>query len=58
MFILPVLPGMDPLTTQSTSYSFNKSMQATGWTDSPIGGRAVMWNNDAAHSIINLGVWR
>jgi uncharacterized membrane protein len=57
MFILPVLPGMDPLTTQATSYSFNKSMQAAGWTDSPNGGRAVMWNNDAAHSIINLGVF-
>lgn len=48
---------MDPMTTQTISYSFNKAMQATGWTDSPNGGRAVMWNNDAAHSIINLGVF-
>ncbi len=54
---LPVLPGADPVNAQAISFAFNKSLQGAGWCDSPEGQRAVLWNNDAAHSIVNLGVF-
>lgn len=57
MVSLPVLPGADPVNAQSISFAFNKSLQGAGWSDSPAGQRAVLWNNDAAHSIVNLGVF-
>jgi uncharacterized membrane protein len=57
MISLPVLPEADQLNAQAISFAFNKSLQGAGWSDSPGGQRAVLWNNDAAHSIVNLGVF-
>jgi uncharacterized membrane protein len=55
---LPTLSGGDPTTATAISFAFNKSMQAAGWAgDSTIGQHAVLWNNDAAHSIVDLGVF-
>jgi len=55
--MLPVLPGADPVTGQASSFSFNKSNQAAGWSECPTGQHAVLWNSDAAHSIVDLGVF-
>jgi uncharacterized membrane protein len=57
MISLPVLPGADPVNAQAISFAFNKSLQGAGWSDSPAGQRAVLWNNDATHSIVDLGVF-
>jgi uncharacterized membrane protein len=55
---LPVLPGGDPTTAWAISVAFNKSMQAAGYSsNSVISQHAVLWNNDAAHSIVDLGVF-
>lgn len=55
---LPILAGGDPTTASAVSYGFNKSMQAAGYAmNSAIGQHAVFWNNDAAHSIVDLGVF-
>jgi uncharacterized membrane protein len=55
---LPVLPGGDPTTASSVPWAFNQSMQAAGYSmNSAIGQRAAFWNNDATHSIVDLGVF-
>jgi uncharacterized membrane protein len=55
---LPILPGGDPTTAWATSVSFNKNMEAAGYsTNSAIGQHAAFWKNDAAHSIVDLGVF-
>ena len=58
LFTLPLLPGGDPLTASAISFAFNKSTQAAGWSsNSAIGQHAVFWNNDAAHTVVDLGVF-
>lgn len=59
MTTLPVLPGADPVNAQAISWAFNKSLQGAGWSDGPTGTgqRAVFWNNDVAHTAVNLGVF-
>jgi uncharacterized membrane protein len=54
---LPVLPGgADPKYTGSLPMAFNRAGQAAGWaTNDVIGQHAVLWNNDGAHSIRDLG---
>ncbi|MFL6588985.1 MAG: hypothetical protein ACJ8M4_02300 [Chthoniobacterales bacterium] len=55
---LPLLPGSDPLNSSSVSFAFNKTLEAAGWaTNSQIGQHAAFWKNDAAHTIIDLGVF-
>jgi uncharacterized membrane protein len=55
---LPILAGGDPTTASAVSFAFNKNMQAVGYsTNSAIGQHAVFWNNDSAHSIVDLGVF-
>ena len=55
---LPLLPGSDPLNASSISFAFNKSLEAAGWaSNSQIGQHAVFWKNDAAHTIVDLGVY-
>jgi uncharacterized membrane protein len=55
---LPLLPGSDLTTTSSESRAFNQSMQAVGYcANSTVGQRAVFWNSDAAHTIVDLGVF-
>jgi hypothetical protein len=55
---LPILPGGDPTTASAISFAFNKSNQAAGWAaNNVIGQHAAFWNNDAAHSIVDLGVF-
>jgi uncharacterized membrane protein len=55
---LPILPTGDPATTSAVSSAFNKNMQAAGYCmNSAIGQRAVFWNSDAAHTIVDLGVF-
>jgi uncharacterized membrane protein len=57
IFSLPVLPSADPVNASAISFAFNKSNQAAGWSDGAAGQHAVLWNNDAAHSIVDLGVF-
>jgi uncharacterized membrane protein len=58
LITLPILPGGDPITASATSRAFNKNMEATGdSSNSEIGQHAVFWKNDAAHSIVDLGVF-
>jgi uncharacterized membrane protein len=58
LITLPILPGGDPTTASAVSSAFNKNMQAAGYSsNSAIGQHAVFWNNDAAHSIVDLGVF-
>jgi uncharacterized membrane protein len=55
---LPVLAGGDPTTASAVPWGFNKSMQAAGYcSNSAISQHAVFWNNDAAHTIFDLGVF-
>ncbi|MFL6583794.1 MAG: hypothetical protein ACJ8KU_04685 [Chthoniobacterales bacterium] len=55
---LPILPGSDPLNASAISFAFNKSLQAAGWATNPeISQHAAFWNNDAAHTIVDLGVY-
>src|SRR4051794_23590218 len=58
LITLPLLTGGDPTTTSAVSSAFNKSMQATGYCSNSVNGHhAVFWNNDAAHTIVDLGVF-
>ncbi len=58
LITLPLLPGSDPLNSSSISFAFNKSNEAAGWAaNSAIGQHAVFWKSDAAHSIVDLGVF-
>lgn len=58
LITLPVLPSSNPTTASAISLAFNKSMQAAGYSgNSDIGQHAVFWNNDAAHTIVDLGVF-
>jgi uncharacterized membrane protein len=55
---LPVLPGGDPTTASAIPFAFNKTNEAAGWSgNSQIGQRATFWKNDAAHTIVDLGVF-
>lgn len=55
---LAVLPGGDPTTASSVPWAFNASLQAAGYSmNTEIGQRAAFWNNDAAHSVVDLGVF-
>ena len=55
---LPVLPGgINSKFTFANANAFNQSGQAAGYAQTDqIGQHAVLWNNDAAHSIVDLGV--
>ena len=56
---LPVLPGaINPKSSISIPAVFNQSGQAAGYASSDriIGQHAAFWNNDAAHSMVDLGV--
>lgn len=55
--ILPILPGgSDPKLSYAFPNAFNQQGQAAGWANNDVlGQRAVMWKNDAAHSIVDLG---
>ena len=58
LFTLPVLAGGDPTTASAIPWGFNKKMQAAGYSsNSAISQHAVFWNNDAAHTIVDLGVF-
>jgi uncharacterized membrane protein len=55
---LPVLPGgVNPKASSSVPAAFNQLGQAAGYaTNDVIGQHAAFWNNDGAHSVIDLGV--
>lgn len=56
---LPILPGgLDPTSSYALPAAFNRVGQAAGnaQTDQ-IGQHAAFWNNDASHSIVDLGVF-
>lgn len=58
LFTMPVLAGGDPTTASAVPWRFNKSLQAAGYSsNSAIGQHAVFWNNDAASTIVDLGVF-
>lgn len=54
---LPVLPGaVNPKTSSSIPAAFNQAGQAAGYgSNDQIGQHAVLWNNDAAHTVVDLG---
>jgi len=55
---LPILPGSDPLTSNAVAFAFNKTLEAAGYvTNSTISQHATFWKNDAAHTIVDLGVF-
>ena len=55
---LPVLPGGDPTTASAIPFGFNKTNQAAGWaSNSQVSQHAAFWMNDAAHTIVDLGVF-
>ena len=57
---LPMLPNvaMNTKTAAAISMAFNQLGQAAGYQSGDlIGQHAVFWNNDAAHSIVDLGVF-
>jgi probable HAF family extracellular repeat protein len=55
---LPVIPGINSKFTSAISWAFNQSGQAAGWAvNDIIGQHACFWNNDAAHSIVDLGTF-
>lgn len=56
--ILPILVGLDPNFKGTTAIpmAFNQSGQAAGYADNEvIGQHACFWNNDTAHTIVDLG---
>lgn len=54
----PVLSSSDPTTVSAVTTAFNKTMQAAGYCSTrEIGQHAAFWNNDAAHTIVDLGVF-
>ena len=56
---LPILGGgVDPKQSSSIPWAFNQGGQAAGYavTDQ-IGQHGAFWNNDAAHTIVDLGVF-
>ncbi|MFO0908916.1 MAG: hypothetical protein U0794_11250 [Isosphaeraceae bacterium] len=58
--VLPILAGPDPTApgTSAIPWSFNQLGQASGWATNPvIGQHACIWNNDVAHSIVDLGTF-
>ena len=54
---LPVLPGgVNPKASNSLPAVFNQAGQAAGYaSNDQIGQHAVLWNNDAAHTVVDLG---
>jgi uncharacterized membrane protein len=56
---LPVLPGgVNTKATNSLPFAFNQVGQAAGYaSNDQIGQHAAFWNNDAAHSVLDLGVF-
>jgi probable HAF family extracellular repeat protein len=55
---LPVIPGNNSKYTSAIPFAFNQSGQAAGWAvNDIIGQHASFWNNDAKHSIADLGVF-
>ena len=57
---LPVIIGLDPKFKGTTAlpFAFNQSGQAAGYAvNEVIGQHGCFWNNNAAHSIIDLGVY-
>ena len=55
---LPLLLGSDPTRASAETRGFNKTFEAAGSVSNPdIGQRAAFWKNDAAHTLVNLGVF-
>lgn len=55
---LPILPGIDATFATALPFGFNQAGQAAGYAvNDVIGQHACFWNNDAAHSIVDLGVY-
>ena len=55
---LPLLAGGDPTTASAIPFGFNKTNEAAGWvSNSEIGQHAAFWNDDAAHTLVDLGVF-
>jgi uncharacterized membrane protein len=55
---LPVIPGINGKSASAIPWAFNQSGQAAGWAvNDVIGQHGCFWNNDAKHSIVDLGVF-
>lgn len=58
MLDLPILTGIDPTVATALPFSFNQAGQAAGYAMNDVFGQhACFWNNDAVHSIVDLGVF-
>mgnify|MGYP001567982579 CR=1 FL=1 len=58
--VLPILVGPDPTSKGTTAIpsAFNQAGQASGYAaNEAIGQHACFWNNDATHSIVDIGVF-
>jgi len=56
---LPLIPGINSKSDSTTAQAFNQSGQAAGWAvNDIIGQHACFWNNDSAHSIVDLGTYQ
>jgi len=54
---LPILSGITLGSATALPFAFNQNGQAAGYAvNDVIGQHACFWNNDAAHSIVDLGV--
>jgi uncharacterized membrane protein len=55
---LPIIPGVNSQYNSAIPWAFNQSGQAAGWVANDlIGQHACFWNNDAKHSIVDLGTF-
>lgn len=53
---LPVIAGIDPKSTTALPMAFNRGGQAAGYAmNDVIGQHASFWNNNASHTIVDLG---
>ncbi|MFT3866958.1 MAG: hypothetical protein QM715_00540 [Nibricoccus sp.] len=53
---LPSIPGINPAGANAIPWTFNNLGQAAGWVaNDVIGQHGAFWNNDDAHSIVDLG---
>jgi uncharacterized membrane protein len=58
MMDLPILAGIDPASATALPFAFNQAGQAAGYAvNDVIGQHACFWNNNAAHSLVDLGVF-
>jgi uncharacterized membrane protein len=54
---LPIEPGAPTANASAIPFAFNKSNEAAGWYANSSGQHAAFWKSDAAHTLVDLGVF-